>query len=217
MLRRITEGIFSLFNYIFYQQIGMKFRTDALKFFWDFFFVVLEKAGLQFDVISSNYMKLYEDIVEKEVGMAQIKSTDAVLVIGCGSLPATTALIALKTHAALTTIDIDKKAVDEAKNFFKKFDLKRHIIVEHANGLGYPLKPFDVIVVLYGVQQQNELLRYLAENMNESSKIIFRTVCDAEGQLCNKSIDVSEFFVVKDHVGSEYLGSVDSLLLMKKR
>ena len=217
MLRRITEGFFSLFIYIFYRQIGTKFRTDALKFFWDIFFVVLEKIGFKFDVISSNYIKLYDDIVEKEICMAKISSKDRILVIGCGSLPATTALIAMKTKAEITTIDTDLKAAHEASYFFKNLNLERQITVEHADGLKYPISKFDVIFVLYGVQQQKEILNYLAENMQDTTKIIFRTVWDTQGRLSNKSIDVSRLFLVKDHVSSEYLGSVDSLLLLKKR
>lgn len=217
MLRRITEGFFSLFIYIFYRQIGTKFRTDALKFFWDIFFVVLEKIGFKFDVISSNYIKLYDDIVEKEICMAKISSKDCILVIGCGSLPATTALIAMKTKAEITTIDTDLKAAHEASYFFKNLNLERQITVEHADGLKYPISKFDVIFVLYGVQQQKEILNYLAENMQDTTKIIFRTVWDTQGRLSNKSIDVSRLFLVKDHVSSEYLGSVDSLLLLKKR
>jgi len=217
MLRRITEGFFSLFIYIFYRQIGTKFRTDALKFFWDIFFVVLEKIGFKFDVISSNYIKLYDDIVEKEICMAKISSKDRILVIGCGSLPATTALIAMKTKAEITTIDTDLKAAHEASYFFKNLNLERQITVEHADGLKYPISKFDVIFVLYGVQQQKEILNYLAENMQDTTKIIFRTVWDTQGRLSNKYIDVSRLFLVKDHVSSEYLGSVDSLLLLKKR
>lgn len=217
MLRRITEGFFSLFIYIFYRQIGTKFRTDVFKFFWDIFFVVLEKIGFKFDVISSNYIKLYDDIVEKEICMAKISSKDRILVIGCGSLPATTALIAMKTKAEITTIDTDLKAAHEASYFFKNLNLERQITVEHADGLKYPISKFDVIFVLYGVQQQKEILNYLAENMQDTTKIIFRTVCDTQGRLSNKSIDVSRLFLVKDHVSSEYLGSVDSLLLLKKR
>jgi len=215
MLRRITEGFFSLFIYIFYRQIGTKFRTDALKFFWDIFFVVLEKIGFKFDVISSNYIKLYNDIVEKEIGMAKISSKDRILVIGCGSLPATTALIAMKIKAEITTIDIDLKATHEASYFFKDLNLEHQITVEHADGLKYPINKFDVIFVLYGVQHQKEILTYLAENMQDKTKIIFRTVCDTQGRLSNKLLDVSRLFLVKDHVSSEYLGSVDSLLLLK--
>ena len=48
MLKRITERFFSLFIDIVYKQIGTKFRTDAFKIFWDYFFVVLEKIGLKF-------------------------------------------------------------------------------------------------------------------------------------------------------------------------
>ena len=217
MLRRITEGFFSLFIYICYRQIGTKFRTDALKFFWDIFFVVLEKIGFKFDVISSNYIKLYDDIVEKEICMAKISSKDRILIIGCGSLPATTALIAMKTKAEITTIDTDLKAAHEASYFFKNLNLERQITVEHADGLKYPISKFNVIFLLYGVQHQKEILTYLAENMQDTTKIIFRTVCDAQGRLSNKSIDVSRLFLVKDHVSSEYLGSVDSLLLLKKR
>lgn len=217
MFRRIIEGFFSLFITICYRQIGTKFRTDALKFFWNIFFVVLEKTGLKFDVISSNYIKLYDDIVEKEICMAKISSKDRILVIGCGSLPATTALIAMKTKAEITTIDIDRRAVHEASYFLKNLNLERQITVEHADGLTYPINKFNVIFVLYGVQHQKEILNYLAENMQDTTKIIFRTVCDTQGRLSNKSLDVSRLFLVKDNVSSEYLGSVNSLFLLKKR
>jgi precorrin-6B methylase 2 len=216
MVRRITEGFFSLFIFIFYKQIGTKFRTDVLKFFWDFFFVVFEKIGLKFDVISNNYIKLYDDIVKKEIYMAKISSKDNILVIGCGSLPATTALIAMKTKAKITTIDIDRRAVHEASIFFKNQKLEHQITVEYADGFKYPIKNFEIIFVLYGVQNQNDILNYLAENMHDTTKIIFRTVCDNQGNLSNKSINILRNFVVKDHVSSEYLGSVDSLLLLKK-
>lgn len=149
--------------------------------------------------------------------MAKISSKDRILVIGCGSLPATTALIAMKTKAEITTIDTDLKAAHEASYFFKNLNLECQITVEHADGLKYPISKFDVIFVLYGVQQQKEILNYLAENMQDTTKIIFRTVCDTQGRLSNKSLDVSRLFLVKDHVSSEYLGSVDSLLLLKKR
>ena len=217
MLKRITERFFSLFIYIVYRRIGTKFRTDAFKFFWDYFFVVLEKTGLKFEIISSNYIKLYEDIVEKEIKMAKISKKDHILIMGCGSLPATSALIAMKTKAEIITIDADPKAVNEASYYFKNLNLESQIKVEHANGFKYPINKFDVIFVLHGVRQQKEILKYLAENMNDKTKIIFRTVCDEKGRLSNKSLDVSRLFVVKDSTGSEYLGSIDSLLLLKKR
>ena len=216
MLRRITEKFFSLFIHIFYKQIGTKFRTDAFKFFLDIFFVVLEKAGFRFDVISSNYIKLYTDLVEKEISMAKISSKDRILIMGCGSLPATSALIAMKTKADIVAIDTDQRAVQEASQYFKNLNLNGQITVEHADGLKYPVDEFDVIFVLHGVRQQKEVLIFLAENMKGKTRIIFRTVCDEKGKPSGKSLDVSNLFSVEDCVRSEYLGSVDSLLLSKK-
>jgi len=216
MLKRITERFFSLFIHIFYKQIGTKIRTDAFKFFFDIFFVVFEKIGFKFDVISNNYVKLYDDIVEKEIRMAKISSNDHILVIGCGSLPATSALLAMKTTADITAIDTNQKSVREASLYFKNLNVGSQITVEHADGLHYPVNRFDFIFVLHGVQQQNKIFRYLGENMQDKTKIIFRTVCDENGKLSNNSLDLSRFFSVEGSVRSECLGAVDSLLLSKK-
>ncbi len=216
MGKRITEIFFSLFVTITYKQIGTKIRTDALKFFFDFFFIVVEKAGLKFKIISSNYIKLYDDIVEKEINMAKISSTDKILVMGCGSLPATSALLAIKTKANVTAIDINQKSAQDASLYFKNLNVESQITVEHADGLHYPVDRFDIIFVLHGVQQQDKILKYLAENMQDKTKIIFRTVCDENGKLSNNSLDLSRFFSVEGSVRSECLGAVDSLLLSKK-
>ena len=216
MGKRITEKFFSLFVTIIYKQIGTKIRTDALKFFFNSFFIVVEKAGLKFKIISSNYIKLYDDIVEKEINMAKISSTDKILVMGCGSLPATSALLAIKTKANVTAIDINQKSLQGASLYLKNLQLNDSIILEHADGQKYPIDTFNVIFILHGVRPQKQILRYVAENMQKKTKIIFRTVLDEKDKTSNTSQNITDLFLIENNVRSEYLGSIDSLLLSKK-
>jgi hypothetical protein len=216
MLGKATEKFFSLWITIVYRKIGTKFRTDAFKLFWDIFFIVFEKTGYKFDIISKNYLRLYDDLVEKEIRMAQISSKDHILVIGCGSLPATSVLIALKTQATIICIDIDLKAVNDAILFLKNLNLHNQITVKQADGTQFPVDDFDYIFVLYGIRNPKKILNYLVENTSNKTGIIFRTICDKNGELSNTSLGVTKLFNIKGHVTSEYLGSVDSLLLSKK-
>ena len=216
MGKRITEKFFSLFVTIIYKQIGTKIRTDAFKFFFNSFFIVVEKAGLKFKIISSNYIKLYDDIVEKEINMAKISSTDKILVMGCGSLPATSALLAIKTKANVTAIDINQKSLQDASLYLKNLQLNDKIILEHADGQKYPVDTFNFIFILHGVRPQKQILHYVAENIQKKTKIIFRTFLDEKDKTSNTSQNITDFFLIENNVRSEYLGSIDSLLLSKK-
>jgi len=90
-------------------------------------------------------------------------------------------------------------------------------LVEHADGHTYPVSKFDVIFILHGVKKQKNIIEYLAKNMAENARIVFRTVYDKNGELSNKSLNVSQLFEVKNSVDSPYLGSINSLLLLKKK
>ena len=141
-----------------------------------------EKIAHRFDIISCYYLRLYDELVEKEITMANISSEDFIFVIGCGSIPATPALIAMKTKARIVSIDKDLKAISRASKFIKTLDLQNVIKLEHADALYFPVENFDVIFVLYGVRQQKEILNYFStrltngrtEGYNRKAKLIQR-------------------------------------------
>ncbi len=216
MAASMLERLFSILQTLIFEQVGKKITTNALKNIMDLFFIVFEKVGCKFEIISDIYLKLYQEIVAKEVAMAQITSQDRVLVIGSGSLPATPVLIARSTHAQTTTIDKDSHAVKESVEYVKNHHLENILTIECADGFTYPLERFSVIVVLYGVKHPSKMLNQLASRISQNTKVIYRTITDSQGRITDKTLDLSGYFHIKDKVHTETLGSFDSLLLTKK-
>lgn len=216
MAKRVIERFFSFARWIFFEEFSPKFNAVPFKNFVDFAYVIFEKIAYRFDIISSNYLKMYEEIVEKEIKMANISSEDSILVIGCGSLPVTSTLIAMKTKARIVSIDTDHKAILNATKFIKHNNLENIIKLEHVDGLNYPVEKFDVIYISYGVKQQKEIMIYLANKMKKGARIIFRTVIDAQDETLRSPIDLSKWFLVKNSLKSETIIPAGSYLLLKK-
>jgi len=216
MSTSILERLFSTLQKIIFKQIGKKIPTNALKNIMDLFFMLFEKVGCKFEVISEIYLKLYQEIVTKEITMAQISDQDRVLVIGSGSLPATPAIIAQNTHAQTISIDKDCTAVKEAMQYVTAHHLEQTLSIQYANGLTYPVGEFTVIVVLYGVKQPTELFSHLADHIDQKTRVIYRTITDTHGRIKDKTLDISQHFLIKNQIHTETLGSLESFLLMKK-
>jgi len=196
---------------IIFNEIGDRLRPGSLKGFMDFAFAVFEKTAHNFEILSSFYLKQYEEIVENEIVLGDINAKDTVLVIGCGSLPSTAALVYQKTKASVAGIDIDPKAVNRAVVFLNNLNLKNKIKIDNADGLHYSVKNFDVIFVLYGVKKQKQIFEKLSKEMKKDARIIFRCPIDNYDK-----IDLNSYFIVKNNFRSSSLGIIDSFLLLKK-
>jgi 2-polyprenyl-3-methyl-5-hydroxy-6-metoxy-1,4-benzoquinol methylase len=212
----LLERLLSSLQNLIFHQIGSKIRTNALKGIMDYVFILFEKIGCKFDIVSEIYLKLYREIVAKEIILAQITKDDRVLVIGSGSLPATPILLARDTGATVVSIDKDLQAVKEATQYLKSKKLDQMLKVECANGFTYPLERFTVIVVLYGVKQPAEMMRYLASRTNQTTRVVYRTITDAKGQIRDKTLELEQHFIIQKQIHTQSLGSFDSFLLMKK-
>jgi 2-polyprenyl-3-methyl-5-hydroxy-6-metoxy-1,4-benzoquinol methylase len=212
----ILEQLFFFLQNLVFKQIGGKIRTNDLKSIMDFVFILVEKIGCKFEVISEIYLKLYEDIVTKEITLAQISQKDRILVIGSGSLPVTPTLIVRNTHAQTVSIDIDPHAVKQAIHYVNSQNLEQLLKIEYADGFTYPIEQFNVIIVLYGVKHPAEMLRNLADRIDQNTKVIYRTITDTKGKILDKTLDLSQYFIIKEQVHTETLGSFDSFLIMKK-
>jgi spermidine synthase len=216
MAHSTIERIFSFAQTVVFKHAGKKFSTHSLKSIMDVGFAVFEKVGCKFDVVSSLYLKFYQEIVAKELAMAHVHPSDHVLVIGSGSLPATPALLAMNTKAAVVSIDRDRTAVKQATRYVKSHRLRRNLSIDHADGLHYPVERFDVIFVLYGVKQPNLILEYLAEHCHDATRIILRAITDSRGVITDKRINLNHLFIIRDSIQTDTLGSMTSFLLQKK-
>lgn len=216
MTKKISEKCFSFAKTIFFDVISSNFRAGAFKRSLDLSYVVLEKIAYNFETFTSNYIDMYCEIVEKEIKLANISSKDIVLIIGSGSLPATSILIAKKSDAKVISIDIDKVAIDKANKLVKRLDLSDKLEIIHADGRYYNFENFDVIFALYGIRQLDEIFKELSTKIKPNTRIIYRSVFDKETDTIKSKIDLSKYFILKDIVKSEKIPPVASVLLLKK-
>ena len=110
----LTKKFLSFSQRIFFEELGDKFNVKSLKKTMDFLYVIFEKICIKFEIISKYYLDLYQELIDKEIKMAGISSVDTILVVGCGSLPTTSVLIAKKTNAIVKGVDIDPRAINNA-------------------------------------------------------------------------------------------------------
>ena len=212
----IADRFFSFTKYMFFEEISVKFPPGSAKKLIDFLYVIFEKVATKFDLISSNYLEMYQEIVDKEIKMAGISSKDQVVVIGCGSLPITAVLVAMKTKAHIIALDNDKTAVKEASNFIINHHLENIVEIKYADGKLYPINKFDVIYLTYGLKKKEDIFNSLVKNSNKNSKIIFRTVIGKEGEKKKSITELSKWFLVKDSIKSDTMPPSGSYLLLKK-
>jgi len=216
-----NEGIFSklinYFKHLFYDKIFPKFRPGNFKKIWDWSFVIFEKISYNFDVLSSSYIEWYNDIVDYEIKLAKISKKDHVLIIGCGSIPATSILVAMKTNSNIISVDIDKLAVDKAERYVKEKGLKDKIKFKHVTDLKYLQEDYDVIFILFGVKKPQELFEYLINNIDDKTRVIYRVATDKNGDITAKKKFLSKYFRINDFVLSNSWDRVYSFLLSKKR
>lgn len=211
-----TKSLFTFIQRIFFVEIGNKLRPGSLKNFVDLLFIISEKLGHNFEIISKNYIEIYTNVVEEEIKLAKISSKDRVLVIGAGSIPSTSVILAKETNAQIIAIDIDLKAALKASLYVKKHNLQNKIEIKSSNGINYQVKDFDVIFVLYGVKQKPGLLKYLSENINENTWVIYRAVNDMQSKTKNEETELSKLFNIENIANTKSFGSMNSFLLSKK-
>jgi precorrin-6B methylase 2 len=212
----LLEHLFSFFQHLLFQHIGSKLRTNFLKNIMDRVFIVFERIGSKFECISAIYLKMYQDILTQEISIAQVSEQDKVLVIGGGSLPVTPIFIVQNTHAQTVAIDKDPIAVKDAIQFIHSQKLENILKIEYADGLTYPVERFTIIFILYGINHPSAMLQYLASRIDKNTKIIFRTITDIQGNLLDRTLDLQQYFIIKNQIRTEGIGTIDSFLLMKK-
>jgi precorrin-6B methylase 2 len=210
------ERFFLFIQRLFFVEIGNKLRPGSLKGLVDLLFVMSEKLGHHFDIVSNNYVDLYADVVKKEIELAKISPEDKILVIGAGSIPSTSIILAKETDAQIKSIDKDEQAAKKASQFIKKIKLQDKITIKSGNGINYPIKDYNVIFILYGVKQKSELLEYLSKNINNNTRVVYRETNDMENKINNEKIDLSKLFKIENTVVTKSFGTMNSYLLLKK-
>ena len=182
----------------------------------DYAYIFFEKIAVNFKFLYTNYINMYKEIVEKEVNLSNISSDDSILIIGCGSIPATSILVSkISKTKNITSIDYDLKAIKNAIKFLNSSNFCKNLKFEHSNGLKYPVEDFDVIFILYGIKEQEKLLKYVAKKVKKTSRVIFRTTNDSFVNLLGGNKFLEKYFIVEKSICSEKFNDTISYLLKK--
>jgi tRNA A58 N-methylase Trm61 len=201
----------------YFSHVADHFRAGALKSFMDPVFVIVEKIAGKFEAFAHYYLSMYDEMIDQEIILANITDCDKILVIGCGSVPATSILLAKKTDAQIIALDHDESAIIKAKDIINWFDVEKNITLVFAEGMDYPVDDFSVVIISYGIKEPETIIRHLKENISSNCRIIYRTAVDIQEGSSKGFIDLEGMFTVKDSILSSSFSSVISYLLISKQ
>jgi precorrin-6B methylase 2 len=200
----------------FLEKIGIKLDAHKLKKFIDLEFIIIEKIVAKLNKLHPLYLDFYGEMIENEINLAKISKDDKILHIGCGTIPATSILIAKKTGAQVTGIDNNSRSVNQALYYLSKFKLSDKVKIKHAETNKFPVKKFDLIIISQGIKPCNVILDYVAQSMRYDARVIFRTNSSTSGELNQNDTFLKDIFKVGKIISHKKNGLLISILLNKK-
>lgn len=135
----------------------------------------LEFLALKIDSFYRLLMSWRKPVFLNEIKMANISSKDKVLLIGGGILPSESILITETTNAKVVTIDNNIRTCKHAQAYVQKKGLSDRIIIEHADGVNYPVQNFDVIFIAISVWPIDSVFRNLSKNMKTNARVMCKS------------------------------------------
>jgi ubiquinone/menaquinone biosynthesis C-methylase UbiE len=198
------------------QDVSVKLDIHKLKKFNDLGFIILEKIIVNLDGLLPSYIDFYEEMVENETNLANISDTDNILHLGCGSIPATSLIIAKKTKAEITGVDKNYKSVKQAQKLLSKLNLSDRINVMHLDTADFPVEKFDLIIASQGIKPYTETLKHISKSMKNDARLIIRTTSSPDGNLVDADGFIEEIFNINKIVNQKKHGYLISVLCNKK-
>lgn len=175
------------------------------------YYPIFEKVIVNFPTIADCYVNLHEKLVKNEIKLANISSSDRVLHIGCGAIPATSILLAKKTGASVVGIDRDNKSYIKASQYVARKGFADKIQIKKEEALLISsLDKFNVIIISRGVTTIKPLLNHILSNMKPNTRVILRIPSDDKKKYENI---INTIFLKRDAVTS--YGTTTSILLSK--
>jgi len=212
---KIIGKISKIFS-LFLKNFSLKMNAFSFKKLSDHMFAIAEKIVIKMNKLLPLYVKYYEDIIDKEITMANISSSDRVLHMGCGPIPATSILIARKTGAVVTGIDRNSRSVEESRSCIHILNSNGRVLIKYAEALKFPIEKFNVIIVSQGIEPRDNILEYISQSMKDDARVIFRTISSVEGEITQNDVFLEHLFRVGTMAFHEQHGLLVSVMLFKK-
>lgn len=116
----------------------------------------------------------YENIIENEIRLADIKEDDRVLCIGGGPCPCTAIELHRMTGAHVSVIDNDKEVINSAIKNIERLNLSDFISVELADGSSICPKDFSVVHIALQVSPKNTVFNEIVNGSCPGTKVMVR-------------------------------------------
>lgn len=156
---------------------------------------LLDKIYFKFEVFcyyipffTKLYIGVHKPSVLKEIKMLNLSITDKILHIGCGAIPYTIIIISKEIGSDIVGIDQKEQIINFADYFLKKFDISKNVKIENGNGKTYKVDDFDVIIISYGIDDQDLVLKHIFESMKDSTKTLLRKSISEKNEYINDII-----------------------------
>jgi precorrin-6B methylase 2 len=175
--------------------IKNNFMIYLLKKLIIFSWVLIDNIAYKFEIFAKLYDKLISKVYKNEYQALNISKDDKVLHIGCGAYPLTEITLARTTDAKIVGIDRNKKAIILANNIIYKKDLQDKIKINHGNGMSYPVKEFNLIIISGCTIPILKVVEYIFKNVKNDCKIIVREL-DAAVKPLIDLIDLQENIIL---------------------
>ncbi len=211
----VITKLCSVLQDIIFRKTAKTWNANMFKKIMNIAFIIFEKIAVHFDILTEIYIDAYEEVITAELSMINIQDSDKVIIIGSGAIPVTAILIARKTKAQITTIDIDPEAVARATLLIHRLGLQKQVNVMLADGFSYPVQSFSSIFILYGVSEQEGLLKTLSQHI-EDTKIIVRTTMNNLKTVLDNINTTNHSLEIKNQTYTTALGLVYSYFIVKK-
>lgn len=210
--QKMIINFFSMLYDAFFKKLGRDVSVGKTKKIMDPIYVIFEKIACQFPFIESLYIMPYRSMIKQELSMISVPDNAHVLVIGCGSLPATALALNETCDVTIDCVDIDAKAVENAKTVLSK--MKNETISVHLrNVLHHPLKSYDLIYLLYGIRDQIEMLKYILDQIDDNTIVLFRTSTDINDTKPELFKTIQSYFTIKNKIEIDSFGSIQTYYL----
>jgi len=178
-----------------------------IKTFLDRLYYVYEVFSHHLPLFAEAYVKFHEPSVKKEIAMLQLSSSDKVLHIGCGAIPYTSIVMAREIGAQVIAIDHKSRVVKLSTYYIKQRKLLDLVTIKKEEGKTCGVSGFDVIIISYGIANQDVVLQHVIDSSKAGSRILLR-----RSTAKNHAALVNEFSTNHVHL----LLTQESILLVKK-
>lgn len=134
------------------------------------------------DNLANKLDKLAEIYYKKSIGSEyrqeyktfDISKEDKVLHIGSGAFPLTEIILVESIGTTVLGIDKSLNAVKSANDVVYKKNLHDKIKIDHGDGIDYPIKNFDVVIVSSCASPMVKIVEHIFNTAKNNTRIIIR-------------------------------------------